>query len=111
MPAAPSEVSILIAEALKTLRAPRVRGPFPYPTDAELARPDYLRELARWSRQTVVRSRRTLGARGVAEALAAADWLDEAADLLAAPASGPRPVPSPARSLADRPERRRHPDR
>lgn len=72
-----------LAEVLTTFRAPQMRGPFPYPSAAELARPAYLRELAQWGRASALRSRKTLGARGVDEVLEAAARLQRAAALLA----------------------------
>ena len=76
-------ISAMVTQALERLRAPRVRGPFPYPSAGDLARSAYLYELAKWGRAAALRSRRTLGSRGVEEALEAARRLTLAADLLA----------------------------
>jgi hypothetical protein len=75
-------IAASVLAILKTLRSPRIRGPFPYPT-ADLARSAYLHELATWARAAALRSRRTLGSRGVEQTLAAAERLAHAADLLA----------------------------
>jgi hypothetical protein len=81
----PSEtISAIVADAMDRLRSTKVRGPFPHPTADDLARSGYLRALAHWARGAALRSRRTLGARGVEKTLDAARRLAFAAHLQAA---------------------------
>jgi hypothetical protein len=76
-------VAAAVADAMTVLSSPRIRGPFPHPSAAELARPAYLLELSNWAVAAVSRSRRTLGPRRTRQALDAASHLKLAADLLA----------------------------
>jgi hypothetical protein len=84
---------------LEQLRSPRLRGPFPFPGADDLARSAYLHELANWARAATLRSRRTLGARGVEAGLASARRLGMLAELLAAVEGAPNP--QEAQAFAD----------
>ena len=75
-----------VAEVLEIFAWPRIRGPFPHPAADDLANPAYLHALAQWGRAAALRSRRTLGDRGVQRVLEAAARLHGAADRLAAEA-------------------------
>jgi hypothetical protein len=84
-------ISIKVEAALKTLRSPRLRGPFPCPSESDLASAAPLRAVADWLRAAAKRSKRTLGPLGVAEALEATGRLEHLADLLAAVEAAPTP--------------------